>query len=898
MIFVRVLLTLLEVPYVLMSTVDFTCVVNAVLHSFSESTGAYDEYGPVNCALIGSKASDTTFKLGCYRDNKYICTAAVLASNDAGAHITRDGSYVTFRDENSHYWSLQFTTEDAAIEFSAQVTVAMFGAAGEPTDSILSCDVVKGKENKQIFVGDLVKAFYRVWVVQCSDSSTGLPRLGSLLEKESEDAVKFTVPASHQCVTAMMRGFEGMTVGMREGGQRLIVVPAKAKRGRGPNVNMCFYVEIARRKDQQASLKSQPNRAAKDKGQPLLIEGDTRTATGSLTRSLVVASDCVDGYSAMATNGFSKEQFLLVDRLRDQVFTLTEQLRDTRRELDGVCASLKRHERQSGARSLTSAQIEYSVEHLLAESDAKKNAVEDKRAVIGETEARNRELEARLAKFLQTTKTLGAEAKAAFDDSASERIELDRQLSDTQARIVRLDGEVGDSSRHLHALKNVLRANDVRLKEEKIRLNVSVGDHQVNEEKLRTLEENYSEEVARRKLLESKLVSLQEELRSLQDDTQLKESLTQQIRAKTESDSTHYAQLIQEERDHAAVELRQLKQDLIEELSARDRQYEEAKERVAAEAYEQGMAQGVEEGLADAANEGDVIAHDMAVNAQRCKAEAAALQVRVQANWAANEADERHLTAQIESLQASLTRVLRDSNALSAQLEAAQEEHAVKVGEVYQRLTRLISVCGASPISQPCLAAMMRAAESGAEFDPFSFQRLEASKEAQLARDERVAVSAWVRASVYNQPTRMPPLRPPFPYAPSSKGPMLSAEAMGTKVLLSPAVHQRLPMPTETGMPIAAATPAPMPSTITAASQVAESVISAPSLELPPTTAAADPPSAVAVSQYSVPQDTAAIQKASPRQRVRFPSTKIRYFGDGVATREAEAPSHQRPPSL
>ncbi|CAM40473.1 conserved hypothetical protein [Leishmania braziliensis MHOM/BR/75/M2904] len=881
-----------------MSAVDFTCVVNAVLYSFSESAGTYDEYGPVSCALIGSKANDITFKLACYRDNKYICTATVLPSNDAGAHIARDGAYITFRDEKSHYWSLQFAAEDAAIEFCAQVVVAMFGSAGEPTDSILSCDVVKGKENKQIFVGNLVKAFYRAWVVQSNDSSDGLPRLGSLLEKESEDVVKFTAPASHQCVTSTMRGFEGLTVGMREGGQRLIVVPVRAKRGRGPNVNMCFYVEIVRRKDQQSSLRYQSHRGANEKSQLLLTEGDGGIATGSLAQPLGAYSGFVDGHSATVASGFSKEQFLLVDRLRDQVFTLTEQLRDTRRELDSLCADLKRQERHSGTRSLTSAQIEYSIEHLLAESEAKKNALEDKRAVIGETESRNRELESRLAKFLQTTKILGEEAKAALDDSAGERIELDRQLADTQASIVRLDGEVGDLSRHLHALNNVLRANDVRLKEERVRLNVSVNDHEVNEEKLRTLQENYSEEVARRKLLESKLVSLQEELRRFQDDVQLKESLTQQIRAKTESDSVHYAQLIQQEREQAAIELRQLKQDLIEELASRDRQYGEAKERVAAEAYEQGMAQGVEEGLADAANEGDAIAHDMAVNAQRCKAESAALQVRAQANWAASEADERNFTSQIESLQASLTGALHDINILSTQLEAAQEEHAVKVGGVYQRLSRLIHFCGAAPISQPCLEAMMRAAESGAEFDPFSFQKLEAAKEAQLARDERVAVAAWVRASVYNEPTRMPPLRPPFPYSTSSKGPLLSPETMGTKVLLSPAVHHRLPVSTEMATSITTATPVLMESTTPVAPGVVEADIPEPSAALPPPLVVPASPPAVAVTQHSEPQDTAAIQKAPQRQRVQFPSTKIRYLSDGGAAGVMTTPTHQQPPSL
>ncbi|KAG5498823.1 hypothetical protein JKF63_03112 [Porcisia hertigi] len=887
-----------------MSAVDFTCVVSVVLYSFSESVGTYDEYGPVSCALIGSKASDITFKLGCYRGDKYICTAAVVPSNDAGAHIARDGSYITFRDENSHYWSLQFSAEDAAIEFCAQVAVAMFGAAGEPTSSVLTCDVVKGKESKQVFAGDLVKAFYRAWVVHSNNPSDALPRLGSLLEKEVEDAVKFTAPASHQCVTTTMRGFEGMTVGMREGGQRLIVVPVKAKRGRGPSVNMCFYVEVARRKDQQATSKPQIHKGNNEKVQLSRSENDGGAPQGSPARPLAITCASVDDYAAMAASGFSKEQFLLVDRLRDQVFTLTEQLRDIRREADTVCANLKRHEGQSGTQSLTSAQIEYSIEHLLAESEAKKKTVEEKRAVIEDAKARNRELETRLAKILQTTKILGDEVKTALNESAGECIELDRELADTQARIVRLDHEVGDSSRHLHALKNLLRANDVHLKEEKVRLNVAVGDHQVNEERLVALQESYGEEAARRKLLESKLSSLQEELRRLQDETQLKESLTEQIKEKTESDRTYYTQLIQQEREQAAIELRQLKQDLVEELTARGRQYEETNEKIATEAYEQGMAQGVEEGLAAAANEGDVIAHDLAVSAQRCKAEAAALQVRVQANWAAQEADKRHLTSQVESLQASLARVLRDNNTLSTQLEAAREEHAVKVGTLYQRLVRHIRSCGATPISQPCLAAMMRAAESGAEFDPFSFQQLEATKEAQRAREERAAVSTWVRASVYNQLTRMPPLHPPFPYAPSSKGPMLSAETVGSKVTLSPAKHHRLPFSTEIGVSVVPATPALIQSKASAYPEVVKPVIPAPS-PAPPSPApppplpsvAPQPPLSVAVSQPSESQDMAAIQSVPPPHRVKFPSTKIRYLGESVADGGMTTPAYQRPQS-
>ncbi|KPI84851.1 hypothetical protein ABL78_6108 [Leptomonas seymouri] len=869
-----------------MSVTDFTCVVNVVLYSFSETTNNYDEYGPVSCAIIGRKENTTcTCKLGCYRDAKYICTADIKSNNDTGAHIARDAAYVTFRDDTSHYWSLQFSNEDSAIEFCAQVAVAMFGAAGEPKDSILACDIAQGKESKQVFVGDLVKAFYRVWVVQYGGSKGELPKLGSLLEKECEDAVKFAAPASHQGVTASMHGFEGMTVGMREGGQRLIVIPLKAKRGRGPNVPMCFYIEVARRKDQRVSTKGSAGCPTQSAVEGVAAVGSIGTSVGAgvLSQPLAIMGGCAEVAATAAANGFSKDQFLLVDRLRDQVFTLTEQLRSTRRELDNINADLKRQQRQSSKQSLTSAQIEYSIEQLLASSERKKTLLDDKKVLIGETEARNRGLEARLSKFLLTIKALGDEVQAAADDNAGERIELDRQLADAQAKIVRFESEIGDANRHLQALKNMARANEIQLKEEKTRYTMSLSDHQVNAEKLHTLQENYGDESAQRKLLDSKLLTLQEELRRIQDDAQLKETLTQQIRAKMENDNTHYSQLIQQEREQATVELRQFKEGLIEELTARSRQYEKAKERIAAEAYEQGMVQGVEEGLTDAANDGDVIAQDMVVNAQKCKAEVAALQVRLQSNKAANEADERQLRSQLESVQSSLARVLHESNALATQLDVAQSEHATEVEELYRRLTRLIHSCGPSPVSQPCLAAMMRAAETGGDFDPYGLQQMESSKESQRAREERSAVSAWVRASVYNQPTRMPPLRPPFPCNVSSRGPMPSAEMLGTKVLLRSGADRHLTLAAPLGY-----CAQPLPSSAAEAKSATKPDAAATT---PSPSEIAQPPAPTVVAPYPdipfrsckavpVEQQATVPLSSSPNSRVQFPSLKIRYLNN------------------
>lgn len=887
-----------------MENTECICVVKGVLFSFSETAKTYDEFGSVSCAILGSREGDESFlKLGCYHDNKYICTANITSNNDVGAQISRSGCYTTFRDESSHVWSIKLESEDAAIEFCGSVAVAMYSAAGEPKDSMLAYDVSAGKHSKQVFANDVVKVAYRAWVVQRNAREGNFLRLGSLLEGTQDSAIKLMVPLNHQSVTSTMKGFEGMIIGMCEGGQRIVIIPVGVKRGGGPTVSMCFYIEVKKRKERVAvdrvPLQIEPPQASMP-----MRNGDSVTpVVGSAAFQLTPSSLAP---LPVVSSQLSQEQFQLVDRLRDQVFTLSEQLRDTRRQLDTMSADFKNYERQSRPLELTSTQIKYSVDKLLTQSGEKKAQVLDKKAVIGELEARNGELEKRLEKFRQTAKILLDEKKTTADVAVEEKIDLDRQLADTNAKVQRLTSEVEDGNRHLLALKNILHAKDVELRTEKINLTGALSEFQVDEEKLQTLLENYAEESAKRKILESKLLSLSDEVRCIQNDVQIKENLTQQCEQKMESNALHYSQLLDQEREQAKIELRQLRQDLIEELATREREYNEEKERVGVEAYTSGRRQGVEDGMAEATHEGDMAVRDMAVGVQRAKAEVAALRTRLQASDNANAADQRYQDTQVGALQGLLAEILQENNKMSAELQTLRAEYARKAQEIYTAVKKNISLIpttsALSTISQPCFFATVKAVQNKTEFDFPSFQHAETSKETHRLQEERVAVSSWVRSYTYNQPSKMPLLHPPFPCLEGFCVPPISDMVRGVKLPLCHAddsAQSLLRSMVPLGIPSLSTAPALH---ITQTLQAVHQDVAAASFHGSLPSRTSPRPELVAAPQEAVQKSSPATSippASSDQSRVKgFSSTKIRYTGDTMNLRVESSDVRQRPPPL
>eukprot|EP00759_Apiculatamorpha_spiralis_P000131 PhF_6_TR10026/c0_g1_i1/m.15357/K17478/FKBP15, WAFL; FK506-binding protein 15 len=227
--------------------------VAVTLFEFDSGTGQYRTKGSVGCAILGD-ISTHSYQLVCYVDQtQYICTARITSNNDTSLQYSAQVSgacYSTFRDDTGKLWSLHFGTEDECVTFAANVAVAMYGAAGQPTHSVMNVDLTGGKkDNPPVNVNDQVRARYSAWLVQ--RSTNDVPKLGSPLERVTgTDVYQFTVPATNANPTGNdAKGFEGCVVGMLKEGKRYCVVPPTCRRPGGMGGNnavLCFLVEVVK----------------------------------------------------------------------------------------------------------------------------------------------------------------------------------------------------------------------------------------------------------------------------------------------------------------------------------------------------------------------------------------------------------------------------------------------------------------------------------------------------------------------------------------------------------------------------------------------------------------------------------------------------------------------------
>ncbi|CAD2217936.1 hypothetical protein AGDE_08331 [Angomonas deanei] len=350
------------------------CITKATLFLFHETTAEYESFGLVHCAVVGAFAEAPAYKLGCYRDSQdYICICDITSNNDLGVCLSLQGRYAYFRDSQKRKWSLEFSDVTKAEEFCANVVVAMYGVSNQLSNCLVSCDVGSSGSGKRVSQGDKVTCTYTSWVVQ-RGGERSVPKLGSLLESKVEVTIP-SVPANHFCVTSAMLGFEGSIIGMEEGGQRFVIIPSGCMQGSGPKVNTCYFLSVIRR------------------------EAETPSA-----RSLVKPTE-----PTTVSTGFSREQFLFVDRLRDQVFTLTEKLRETRRQLDSFSEGVNAYADQASPKGIRSAQVEYSLKKVMDETVETVDAIAVRRSTLSVMRERNESLQAQLAKLMDTRKNLSSE---------------------------------------------------------------------------------------------------------------------------------------------------------------------------------------------------------------------------------------------------------------------------------------------------------------------------------------------------------------------------------------------------------------------------------------------------------------------------------------------------------
>ena len=583
------------------------CYVTQVqLFKYQQDSSNYEDLGTVGCAVLASQDTFIMYKIGCYNSSgKYVCTANLGSNNDASAQIAiqRDG-FVNIKDDNNIYWALLFENENEARTFVVQCAVAMYGAAKKPSGSITTYDFCEGINDKYVFGGDTVKVRYTSWVVQRGKSDHEIPQLGSLLETNEQDEKPyiFTLPQNHSSTLSSMKGFEGMTVGMSEKGQRCIIVPSSVKKGTSPSTDMCYLIHLIKKKesaDYTESSQINPNKIQNVPSTKVLENELITTSNSNLSsnsemvkyqHSSVIPMQTFNPHSTnqnvfsseptfsppvimQPLPGFNAEQLDIINRMQEQISGLQTKVKDATHKLDIFAHDYKQNELKTKPMSLNSAQIEATVAHILHETEDMKEALEKRNETLLMLEEKNKQLQAKVENFNKTASSLAEEKKQAIASSSATKIDTDQQIISLQAKLTQILAERGDTSRHLDTVKKLLANTEQSLNEEKGRLKVQTVAKSTAEAKIATTEEQYHEERSRRKILESKCTSLSDERRSVEDDIRSREHEIQNQQRRIEANALHWNQLMEEERQQGESELRDIRAELMEEMSIRDARY-------------------------------------------------------------------------------------------------------------------------------------------------------------------------------------------------------------------------------------------------------------------------------------------------------------------------------------
>eukprot|EP00758_Cryptobia_borreli_P011285 Tbor_TRINITY_DN5642_c4_g1::TRINITY_DN5642_c4_g1_i1::g.9592::m.9592 len=731
-------------------------VGTAQLHLFEPTTAQYTEYGTLGVAIMGS--SDGIYKLGCYNTkNEYVCTAPITANNEASAKLALQGQgYVSFKDDQGRSWSMLFASEADAVEFGAHFAVAMYGAAFQPESNIIACDVSQGKKERLLFADDKVKVRFTSWVVQRGNPGQTIAKLGSKLESNEHDdkPYAFTVPANHLSVKSDMKGFEGMVIGVGEEGMRYLVIPQSAKRGSGPNAHMCFFVNVLRKKDENKDLRREEGGAISGYSENPQYRGaltlgydhhgyDARYHSQAVT---VVEQPPVVIESPQVPPGFNAEQLQIVDRMRDQIQALTLQLKDATGKLDMFRNDYGHQQAKEKPKSLGSMQLEHSLQKMIQDTDDMKEELHQRDGMLRQVEEKNRELQKKVDRFSATANQLADEKKAAINSGSEEKVDLDRRIAQLQGQVTRIQGEREDVARHMSTVKRLLEVSDQDMKTEKNKLQVAIVQFQTNESKLVTLEEALSEERARKKVLESKVMALGEELRSINEDLRIKEGQIEERKRKIEADKLHYTQVIDEERSKAAEELRELRQELIDEIAIRDRRYAEEKQRVSQESAERGRIQGIEDGTNETLLEADGKIQDYVLTVQRCKSEMETMKIRVRQVKEQADADQRRIQAQIQTLTTVLDDLYAANSSADLEIESLKTRKISVEEDTFDKMCHTLRGLG-RPIGKRDLVSILHDLRMNKDVD-LSFETDREREEIDNIERERNEVIKWVRLSL------------------------------------------------------------------------------------------------------------------------------------------------------
>ena len=146
---------------------------SVTLFKLNTQTQGYEPRGTVGAAVTGENG---VYKLLCYDNNQeYLATATLTGSNDSLKMQLKQGNYLGFRDDSGQQFSLYFNEEQNMHTFAMHIALAMYGAAGMPTHTLMHVDLTDTSGSATVDVSDTVGLKFNGYYVGAS--ATGVPNL-------------------------------------------------------------------------------------------------------------------------------------------------------------------------------------------------------------------------------------------------------------------------------------------------------------------------------------------------------------------------------------------------------------------------------------------------------------------------------------------------------------------------------------------------------------------------------------------------------------------------------------------------------------------------------------------------------------------------------------------------
>lgn len=727
------------------------------------------ERGNCQCAIVGLPTTPPKFSLVCYNEKREtLATSTITASNEHSLQMNISvGDYVTFRDSRAKKWAMTMLKSQQVDKFLATLCACMFGAGGMPTHTATIADYAPPKSEARLGLSNRARVRYSAFGVKKNVLNTGsLPVVGELIETNGDRLYNFQPVQSPLGFLMEAKGFEAAVAGMMEDTTRVVIVPSEMQRnGMNPHPSyfaVAYVVQLQRiQNDDLPTTEVVPTilsigGGAGDDGVPdvtggasgaLMVVGGGPSSSAATITSDPFASAPSKGTDGHVGSGIPAEHMMMIQKSAAQINTATTSTRDLHDKVVSFREDWQQKITRPKPSALTPNAIEQNVKSLILENERVRDEIARRDELIRSLDDRNRDLQKRVDKAAMIAQQLLDEKAKTVETSSDMKLEKDRVIMKLQEEISRATNERDDVYRHQQTIKKLLEASDAELRDVKGKAEVHNVQAKGLAGKLDVVEDQLAEERSRRKAMEAKAASLQEEIRSTEAELHLKTALLEETRRRADAERNHQAQVTEDERQRRAFEAQQLRTEIIEELQTKENRFQADRSRTVEEFFKRGHAEGKEIGRRQARIDVEARIQDLQLDAQRAKTELDAYKTEHRQTNEEAMAENRRLESIVRQLKTQVDELTKKkantdfaTQGLQLKVRNAEDNLYLALTNVAHRLTR--------PTPASDLLAVLATIKNGGQ-PSLAFQQTNNSAELDEAKGRRATWAAEEFETIY-----------------------------------------------------------------------------------------------------------------------------------------------------